>query len=130
MVKDNSITLPSSLIYEEGYWEHKLLIINRSNLYSLYHFKIDVSENSAFSPILFSVDSSASPTGWLYEKEEEEFVPIPTDGVPSSYIDRKVMYQSASSKYLVRGKEYHFRIRQKDQYDTYGYTFYQDIIGT
>jgi len=130
VVKNSDIALPSDLTYEEGYWEHKSLIIDRSNLYSLYHFEIDVSEDSNFSTILAFADSSVSATEWLYEKEEEEFVPIPADGVPSSYIDRKIIYRSASSEYLTRGKEYYFRIRQKDRYDTYSYTFSQDTIGT
>jgi len=130
VVKDGDISLPSGLIYEEGYWEYKSLIVDKSNLYSLYHFEIDASEDSDFSTILASADSSVSAAEWLYEKEEEEFVPIPTDGVPSSYIDRKIMYQSSSSEYLVRGKEYYFRIRQKDQYNTYNFTYYRDSIGT
>ena len=130
VVKDNDIILPSDLIYEEGFWEHKSLIIDKSNLYSLYHFEINVSEDSDFSTILASADSSVSATGWLYEKEEEEFVPIPIDGVPSSYIDRNIMYQSLSTEYLERGKEYYFRIRQKDQYNTYNFIYYRDSIGT
>jgi len=130
VIKDNDIILPSDLIYAEGYWEHKSLIINRSNLYSLYHFEIDVSEDSDFSTILAFADSSVSPTEWFYEKEEEEFVAIPINGVPSSYVDRHIMYKSASSEYLERGKEYYFRIRQKDQHNTYEYESSQDTIGT
>jgi len=130
VIKNNDINLSSDLIYEEGYWEYKSLIINRSGLYSLYHFEIDASESSDFSTILASADSSLSTTNWFYEKEKEEFVTIPSDGVPSSYIDRKILYKSISGKHLERGKEYYFRIRQKDQYDTYDYVSSQDTIGT
>jgi len=130
VIKNSNIDLPSSLIYGEGYWEHKSLVINRSNLYSLYHFEIDASSDSDFSTILASSDSNLSPTNWFYEKEEEEFVNIPTDGVPSSYIDRRILYQSSKTEYLERGNEYFFRIRQKDQYNTYDYVYFQDTIGT
>jgi len=130
VISNNDIELSDSLIYEEGYWEHKSLIINRSGLYSLYHFEIEVSEDSNFSSISVSVDSSKSTKNWFYEKEPNEFVDIPSDGVPSSYIDRKILYKSTSSKFLDRGKEYYFRIRQKDQYDTYNYVSSSDVIGT
>ena len=124
------VDLSSDYIYDKGYWEHKSVIINESNRYSLYHFEIQVSEDINFSNIVTSAASKSSVSGWLYEREPNEYVEIPSGGVPSSYIDRHVLYQSQSVNFLDRGKEYYFRIRQIDQYSTYDWSVSQDTIGT
>jgi len=130
VIVSSQIELSSNYIYNEGYWEHKSAIINESNRYSLYHFEIDVSEDEDFSSILASAASRSSVSGWFYEKEPNEYTQISSSGVPSSYIDRNILYKSSTNNFLERGKEYYFRIRQRDQSSVYDWSISQDIVGT
>ena len=63
---------------------------------------------------------------------------MPVGGVASSYVGRKVRYQSRKDdlisldEYLTRGQTYYFRIRQYDAIEgtEFSWTSYTDIIWT
>ncbi len=125
-------------IYEEGWWEFKHEIQDESFSFLNYHFELEIYNNEAMtgSPI-FSLDSF-SLDGWTYELSLENYTTMPAGGVPSSYIGRKVRYQSRKDdlisldEYLVRGQTYYFRIRQYDTVEgtLFPWTSYNDIIWT
>lgn len=105
-------------LYDEGWWEIEF-VLNDDNPseFTNYHFILDVSDDEFFSNILIS-KNSLGITNWTYEKEKETFVPLTYSGVSSSYIGRKVRYESrydsliGLDEYLTRGETYYFRVKQ------------------
>lgn len=117
--------------YNAGFWEFSKDIVNESSSFVDYHFELQISEDGDFSSIVHTIDSSLNSSGWTYEEEKEVFSPIPSIGVPSSHVGRKIRYESQSDKYLTRATEYYFRIRQKVvDGSTYEYRYFKDIIYT
>jgi uncharacterized protein (TIGR03790 family) len=105
-------------IYPEGWWEFEFEVEDDNpNEFTNYHFLLDVSTDELFENIVVSKDSLGI-TSWTYEKEKETFVPLTFTGVSSSYIGRKVRYESrfdnliGLDEYLTRGETYYFRITQ------------------
>ena len=96
-----------------------------------------MSATSDFSTILLS-KNSYQIRNWTYEKEKDTFVLFTYNGVPSSYVGRRVRYESRYDElasiddYLTRGETYYFRVTQYDiQSGTeYTPTIYTDIIYT
>ena len=125
-------------IYGEGFWEFESEIQDEFFGYVNYHFILEIYDNEEMtgSPI-FSSDSF-SPDGWGYELSLQNYTTIPVGGVPSSYIGRKVRYQSRKDdvisldEYLTRGQTYYFRIRQYDAVEgtLFPWTTSSDIIWT
>jgi uncharacterized protein (TIGR03790 family) len=123
-------TMSSSYFYNEGYWEFDTDIADETGDVAVYQFELQVSDDSSFSNILFNFDSSVDTANWYYEKEENEFVSIPSIGVASSYIGRRIKYVSDSTQYLTRGQVYYYRILQKIGAVKYGYRDYNQVIFT
>jgi hypothetical protein len=105
-------------LYDEGWWQFEFTLNDDDyNNYVNYHFILEVASDEDFSDILFTKDSY-SITNWTYEKEKEEFTYLLPSGVSSSYIGRKVRYESrvdsliGIDEYLTRGETYYFRITQ------------------
>ncbi len=121
--------IDESNLYDEGWWEFEF-ILNDDNPteFTNYHFILEISADELFSNILINKDSLGI-ANWTYEKEKETFVPLIFSGVSSSYIGRKVRYESrydnliGINEYLTRGETYYFRITQynvatSEQYDS------------
>ncbi len=110
----NNLGVPDDYLYDEGYWEFETEILNY-NIYKFlfYYFELQVSNLQNFTNIVFSFDTLSDTTNWEYEKEENEFFPLPTNGVTSNYTGRRIRYKSKISEYLPRGETYYFRTRQK-----------------
>jgi len=105
-------------LYPEGWWQFEFnLEDDNPNAFTNYHFTLEVSKSSSFDTILISKDSLGI-TNWKYEKTQGSFVPLLFNGVSSSYIGRKVRYESrfdsliGLDEYLTRGESYYFRITQ------------------
>ena len=105
-------------LFDEGWWKFEFTLNdNNPTEFTNYHFVLDVSNDENFSNILVNRDSLGI-TNWTYEKEKETFVPLTFSGVSSSYIGRKVRYESrldpliGINEYLNRGDTYYFRITQ------------------
>jgi hypothetical protein len=125
-------------IYEEGWWELEHTIQDNYFGFVNYHFILEMYDNEDMTgPPIFSSDSS-SLDGWSYELSLGNYAVLPIGGVPSSYIDRKVRYQSRKddlislNEYQMRGQTYYFRIRQYNAVlgTLFPWTNYSDIIWT
>ena len=122
-------------LLDEGWWQFEFIVQDYSSLFVHYHFKMDVATDEDFTNILISKDSY-SIRDWTYEKEKDVFVPMTFSGVASSYIGRKIRYESRQDslisldEYLNRGETYYFRITQYNLETLEEYTSreYNDII--
>ncbi|GAG87596.1 unnamed protein product, partial [marine sediment metagenome] len=117
-ISSESKPIEEDNLYPEGWWEFEFsLEDDNPTEFTNYHFILEVSDDELFSDILVSKDSLGI-SNWTYEKEKETFVPLTFTGVSSSYIDRKVRYESSFdsliglNEYLTRGETYYFRIKQ------------------
>jgi len=123
-------------LLDEGWWQFEFIITDDDpDNYVNYHFLMDVSSDINFSNILIS-KNSYSIRNWTYEKEKDNFINITFNGVTSSYIGRKVRYESRQDplisldEYLTRGETYYFRITQYniETGETFTPREYSDII--
>ena len=125
-------------LYDEGWWQFEF-ILNDDNPteFTNYHFILEVSDNEDFSGILIT-KNSIGITNWTYEKDKEVFSNITYSGVSSSYIGRKIRYESRLDSlagvddYLTRGETYYFRVAQYNLETSTQYSprVYNDIIWT
>lgn len=123
-------------LLDEGWWQFEFTVSDDDpDNYVNYHFQMDVATDSDFSNIIISKDSY-SIRNWAYEKEKDIFVSMTFSGVTSSYIGRRVRYESRQDplisldEYLTRGETYYFRITQYNLETSGEYTprEYNDII--
>ncbi len=123
-------------LLDEGWWQFEFVVEDDDpDNYVNYHFQMDVATDSAFDNIIISKDSY-SIRNWTYEKEKDVFVSMTFSGVTSSYIGRKVRYESRQDplisldEYLTRGETYYFRITQYnlETSEEYSPREYNDII--
>lgn len=123
-------------LLDEGWWQFEFIVSDDvPTSFINYHFKIDVANDIDFTDIVMSKDSY-SIKNWTYEKEKDVFVPITFSGVTSSYIGRKVRYESRQDPlfglddYLIRGETYYFRVTQYniETAEEYDYRDYSNII--
>jgi hypothetical protein len=148
-----SATIEDDNLLDEGWWQFEFIVNDDDvNNYVNYHFKLEVSADPDFggsyssstdpslhdvytSNILITKDSN-SIRNWTYEKEKDNFVPMTFSGVSSSYIGRKVRYESRQDpiisldEYLTRGETYYFRVTQYNLETAEEYTprEFNDII--
>lgn len=121
----------SSSSYPQGYWQYEYVIADEHvGVASTYNFVLQVSDVDDFSNILHEIDSSTSIENWYYEIEKNSFTNMPSTGVSSAFVSRKVIYKSNDSQYLTRLQTYYFRIKQKDFMGSYNYSDSSDIIWT
>jgi hypothetical protein len=114
----SSAIIEEDNLLDEGWWQFEF-IVNDDDVdnYVNYHFVLEVASDEDFSNILISKDSY-STRNWTYEKEKNTFVAMTFSGVSSSYIGRKVRYESRQDslfsldEYLTRGETYYFRVTQ------------------
>ncbi len=125
-------------LLDEGWWRFEFILNDDDyNEYVNYHFILEVFEDENYSEIIFTKNSYAV-TNWTYEKEQGVFSPLTSNGVSSSYIGRKVRYESrldpliSLNEYLIRGQTYYFRITQYNLLTSEQYLFrdYNNIIYT
>jgi uncharacterized protein (TIGR03790 family) len=109
-------------LLDSGYWQVEATITTSNTRFSTYHFQLDIASDVDFNNITYSFDTATSRVGWAYEKGQNDFEPIPSGGVPSSYAGRRVRFSTQSSQYMDRYTIYYYRIRQRD--DLGGYTSY------
>lgn len=130
-MNSNTNGLDDKYFYNEGYWEFETEILNESLLFENYHFELDVSDEGDFSNILLRISSLDDINNWYYEKKENLFSNIPSEGVPSSYNLRRIKYKSKEVEYLDRAREYYFRFRQINENIEYSdYRYYKQVIYT
>ncbi len=105
-------------LYDEGWWQFEFTLIDDNPTeFTNYHFILEVSNDEFFTNIILTKDS-LSIRNWTYEKEKETYFPITSNGVSSSYIGRKIRYESrldsliGINEYLNRGETYYFRVTQ------------------
>ena len=126
----SDLDLEPENIYKEGYWEYITTFIDYTGDYATYNFEIDVAYDSAFSDIVYSLDSSTDLNGWYVENDIGadgivRYIEIPNSGIPTKYIGKRIKYSSPVSKYLTSGALYYIRFRQK-----IGSTYYDYITST
>jgi hypothetical protein len=112
-------TISSANLLDEGWWQFEFELEDQSTNFVYYHFILEVSAHENFYPILFTKDS-VSITNWTYEQSKDNFVVLPLDGVSTSYVGRRIRYESrvdpliSLNEYLTRGETYYFRVTQYD----------------
>ncbi len=125
-------------LFDEGWWEFEFTLVDDNpTAFTNYHFILEIFDDEDFSNLILSKDSFAI-RNWTYEKEKETFFPLTSNGVSSSYIDRRVRYESrfdsliGVNEYLNRGQTYYFRITQYNLETGVNYSprEYTDIIYT
>jgi len=125
-------------LYDEGWWQFEFTLNDDNPTeFTNYHFILEVSDNEDFSGILIT-KNSIGITNWTYEKDKEVFSNITYSGVSSSYIGRKIRYESRLDSlagvddYLTRGETYYFRVAQYNLETSTQYSprVYNDIIWT
>lgn len=123
-------------LLDEGWWQFEFIVNDDDpDNYINYHFRMEVASDSDFFDILMSKDSY-SIASWTYEKQKDTFVAMTFSGITSSYIGRKIRYESRQDPlislddYLTRGETYYFRITQYnlETGETYSAREYSDII--
>jgi len=105
--------IDSENILEEGYWEFEFELLQQSSTFAFYNFRLLVSDDKDFLNIIFNISSENGQIGnWLYEKEENEFIQLLANGIPSNFKGRRIRYQSKTNQFLNRGQVYYFKITQ------------------
>jgi len=133
----SSAEMEDDNLYDQGWWRFEFTVQDDTTEFVYYHFTLEVSDKPDFSNILYTKDSY-SVTNWTYEKEKDTFVIVPFQGVSTSYIGRRVRYESrydtllGVNEYLTRGETYYFRITQYNAQTSTNYSSrsYGEIIFT
>lgn len=130
----NINTISSSNLLDEGWWKFDYIIQDDSFNFVDYHFKLIIYDNSRMRDdnIILIKSSNDNVENWYYETEKDIFSQMPINGVPASYIGRRLRYISEINEYLTRGTTYYFKIKQRDMTTNtdYEYREYSDIIYT
>lgn len=124
----NPVSISQSNRLDQGYWQIDNIIQDDAGTFTNYHFDLEVSDSEDFSDIIFSISSNLNVDNWSYEKRLNEFEVFPTTGIPSNFVSRRVRYKSNITQYLDRGITYYFRIRQKNNNNTFSFRSTSDII--
>lgn len=106
-------------LYETGSWIVEFNLRDERELFSLYHFEIDISRDLDFSDIIYTIRSLDDQGGWSYEYERGKYEELGPEGVSSEYIGRVIRYFSTTDYYLDRYDRFYVRVRQRDQYEMY-----------
>ena len=112
----------------EGYWEYEFVLADDALNFAFYHFQIEVATDPAFNDIIMTKSSLVNIVGWFYEMNQDDFQPITFAGVPSTYVGRRIRFESQTTDYLPRAELLYFRVRQSDQQTTYPYVSSIGII--
>lgn len=127
--------IENSNLIDEGWWQFEFIVEEKVDDFVFYHFILEVSDDEDFTNILVTRDSYQL-RNWTYEKNKNNFVPMIYSGVSSSYVGRRVRYESrvdsliGINEYLTRGETYYFRVTpyNLETSEIYSSTVYQDII--
>jgi hypothetical protein len=129
--------IDSANLFDEGWWQFEFSVQDKTTSFVHYHFILEVSAEADFSTILHTKNSYGI-RNWTYETSKDNFVPMVFSGVSSSYIGRRVRYESRQDallgidEYLTRGETYYFRVTpyNAETSEQYGDDIYSDIIYT
>ena len=138
-ISGEAIVLEDNLL-DEGWWQFEFTVQDDvTTSFTNYHFLLDVAATNNFdnNNILISRDSS-EVRNWTYEKEKDTFMSMISSGVSSSFIGRKIRYESridnliGINEYLTRGETYYFRVIQynAETLEQYAPRIFSDIIYT
>lgn len=111
--------------FKNGSWKYEFVLDHIYSRYTNYHFEIDISEDSNFSNIIYSIKSYEDSTGWFFEEYDNIYSDIKTTGVPSSYAGKRIKFYN--EEYLLeRSNRYYIRYRQKylSNFGSYKYDFF------
>jgi len=98
-------------INTSGVWDFIFYLQEEVYDFVDYHFRLQVSETSDFSSILYTLNSSEDTSNWYYEKLPEQYAVIPDDGVDTRFVGRRIKYRETIHT-LTTGVLYYFRISQ------------------
>jgi len=113
LVEVTGDNVSSDYILDEGWWEFEYTIQNDAFNFINYHFVLEVFSDVCLENLVFTRNSSAVDN-WTYEYEQDTFTTIPITGVSSSFVGRRIRYDSPTADYLTRGNIYYFRVYQYD----------------
>ena len=131
-ISSDAIISVSNLL-NQGWWQFEFELQDEDiNNFIDYHFKLNIYNDVCYTSRVIGEIDSYSLNNWTYEKEKNTFVDIPIEGVYSSYIGRRIRYESKSNEYLIRGETYYYTITQynNDTDEQYSVRQFSDIIWT
>ena len=131
-ISSDAIISVSNLL-NQGWWQFEFEVQDEDiNNFIDYHFKLNIYNDVCYTSRVIGEIDSYSLNNWTYEKEKNIFVDISVEGVSSSYIGRRIRYESKSNEYLIRGETYYYTITQynNDTDEQYSVRQFSDIIWT
>jgi uncharacterized protein (TIGR03790 family) len=121
----------SNYSFPQGYWRADYTIAGDGIEYTLFNFQLQVSLHEDFSSLLLNLNTAVSRSGWSYERNVGDFQPFPALGVSSSFIGRRVRFESPLSAYLSRGTVFYYRVRQSDTLNsTSAWSVFKTIVSS
>ena len=120
-------------LLDQGWWQFEFIVQDENiNNFINYGFKLNIYNDVCYSSRILNEIDSSDLNNWVYERERDNFVSITSDGVSSSYIGRRIRYESKSEEYLTRGETYYYTITQYniDTNEQYSTRQFSDIIWT
>ncbi len=118
---DSRISLiQSNLFLQDGSYQLLYEIQKYDQQTQNYYFDIQISSDVNFSIIInqfttYSQDTFLDLSSWSYQKQQDIFFDLPTDGVEFGYIGRRILFKNIYQKYST----FYWRIRQKTLSTTY-----------
>jgi hypothetical protein len=139
-----NVTVPSRLIYTQGYWDFETAIIHPTSEFAKYSFQLQLAYDSDFTELIdtglsfisldnltLNADSYQSATGWTYEKNANLFSDVPSTGVLSGYAGRLVKYTPSNSEFFPSRTVYYIRYRQVNEFgEATSWQTYKQVVGT
>lgn len=114
----------STLTYDEGFWSFVTTLTHNTSSFRFYHFELVAAYDQDYTDLIIHTTTDINhaggvvgwePTLWEYEREQASFVVVPTAGVPSSFQERRVRYNS--SVLLDRGQMFYIKYRQINNFN-------------
>tara|TARA_Y100000034_G_C6881613_1_gene404106 strand:- start:153 stop:1898 length:1746 start_codon:yes stop_codon:yes gene_type:complete len=118
-------------IFEQGEWIFDFTLEDDALKFVFYHFEMDVASDPLFTNILFNIDSKNDQTNWFFEKDVNEFVALPKDGVSSNFVTRRIRYESKKEEFLARTDKFYIRVRQREGDNLFDFRIFpEEIVNT
>ena len=131
-ISSDAIISENNLL-NQGWWQFEFEVQDEDiNNFINYHFKLNIYNDVCYSSRVIDEIDSYNLNNWTYEKEKNTFINIPIEGVASSYIGRRIRYESKNNEYLVRGEIYYYTVIQynNETNEQYSTRQFSDIIWT
>lgn len=128
-VLSNSISLNN--VESEGSWAFEDTLQHNPGSFRFYHIELEIAKNLGDfeeNGIILSKDTFSSIENWFFEDFNGDFQPFNANGLTSNFEGRKFRYVNKDTELLERAEFYWFRVRQKDELQTFDWRYFKQII--